>query len=391
MSYKIEFETLENTTTYNTAIDVSKYIDINDISTITSDIDQGNFEVGVFSYGSIQLTFDNTTGKFNEPEFDGRSMFPLKRDNTKVTITYIDSDDNEEVSFKGLIADKATTQDLNERKIQFTVLSLDSIFSKASLIAGSIANGLTFKQAFGIILNVPTITNVVNYSAANINPNLNLIIDDGSKFDTLRAKAAVDDLLNASNSILLIDDSDDIIIRSRDANSNTAHELFLNKQFENNNILALNDYNNGKQRMFNSIVVNDIESKDDDSISLNDTNQQTFTFDFITTSSKYSLIGNSFLAGFSVPLLEILVTIDRDEITDLDILDRFILDIDYYTIPKNEKYSLYEYAEYENDDYSLEVSELRILPIKYFKVIEIKEDPKKQEYQLKLRDTGVFI
>jgi hypothetical protein len=318
-------------------------------------------------------------------------MFPLKRDNTKVTITYIDSDDNEEVSFKGLIADKATTQDLNERKIQFTVLSLDSIFSKTSLIAGSIANGLTFKQAFGIILNVPTITNVVNYSAANINPNLNLIIDDGSKFDTLRAKAAVDDLLNASNSILLIDDSDDIIIRSRDANSNTAHELFLNKQFENNNILALNDYNNGKQRMFNSIVVNDIESKDDDSISLNDTNQQTFTFDFITTSSKYSLIGNSFLAGFSVPLLEILVTIDRDEITDLDILDRFILDIDYYTIPKNEKYSLYEYAEYENDDYSLEVSELRILPIKYFKVIEIKEDPKKQEYQLKLRDTGVFI
>jgi hypothetical protein len=69
MSYKIEFETLENTTTYNTAVDVSEYIDINNISVITADIDQGNFEVGVFSYGSIQLTFDNTTGKFNEPEY----------------------------------------------------------------------------------------------------------------------------------------------------------------------------------------------------------------------------------------------------------------------------------------------------------------------------------
>ena len=390
-SYKIEFQTLENETTYNTAVDVSDYINIEEISAITSDIDQGNFEIGVFNYDSINLTFDNISGIFNEPENDGRSMFPLKRDKTKVTITFTNSDGTEETTFKGLITDKSTTQNLRTHKINFTVLGLDSIFSKTSLIAGSISDGLTYKQAFAIILNVPTITNIVNYSAGNINPSLNLVIDDGSDFDALTAKGAIDQLLKASNSILLIDDSDDIIVRARTANTNTAHELFLNNQFERDNILDLNDYNNGKQRMFNSIVVNGEESKNTNSVTLNDTNQQTFSFGFITTESNYSVIAESILGTFGYPKQEILVTIDRETISGLNILDRFILDIDYKTLPRGEKYSQYDYAEYDKDYYAQAISEFRVYPIKYYKVITIKEDLKNMEYQLKLRDTGVFI
>ncbi len=140
--------------------------------------------------------------------------------------------------------------------------------------------------------------------------------------------------------------------------------------------------------MFNSIVVNDIESKDSDSILLNDLNQQRFTFSFITSSESIDLIGASILLNFGTPKLEILVSIDREIISDLAILDKFLLDINYYTKPPGDQYALYEYATYDQDFYSLEVSELRILPNKIFKVIAIKEQSNKHQYILKLRDTG---
>ncbi len=212
--YTIKITPLENLTTYSDTVDVTKYAKLAGFPTIKRDIDQGNFEIGVFNYGSIRLTFDNSGGIFNEPEKDGRSIFPIKRDKTKVTIIYTDSSGNEEISFKGLISDNPTTQNINNREIQFTILSLDSVFSKTSVTAGTVSNGLTYKQVFELILDVPTITNVVDYSAGNINPTLNLTVDDGSKFDTLTAKTALDGLLKASNSILLIDDSDNIIVRS---------------------------------------------------------------------------------------------------------------------------------------------------------------------------------
>ena len=143
--------------------------------------------------------------------------------------------------------------------------------------------------------------------------------------------------------------------------------------------------------MFNSIVVNGEESKNTNSVTLNDTNQQTFSFGFITTESNYSVIAESILGTFGYPKQEILVTIDRETISGLNILDRFILDIDYKTLPRGEKYSQYDYAEYDKDYYAQAISEFRVYPIKYYKVITIKEDLKNMEYQLKLRDTGVFI
>ena len=68
-----------------------------------------------------------------------------------------------------------------------------------------------------------------------------------------------------------------------------------------------------------------------------------------------------------------------------------LLDINYYKVPPkehNEQYSLYEYAEYDIDYYSVEISELRILPRKIFKLIAIKESTINYTYTLKLRDTG---
>jgi len=287
-----------------------------------------------------------------------------------------------------LLTDIVTDQKPNEREISITFLSYDSVFSKASVLDGSILDGVTFTQAFKILLTgSDTITNLLNYSDGNINPKLNLTIDEGFVFDGLLIKDALDKLLQAANSILLIDDSENIIIRSRDANDNTPHELYLNDKNKRDNINSIDSYNNGKQRMFNNVVVNNnTQKRDKVSIFDNDVNQQTFTLDFITTISKNGIIAQSYVDEFGQPKKEIILTIDKEESLGMVLFDKFQLSIELLTHIKNGVAPLYEYAEYDKNEYPIEISEFRILPVTLFKSIGFFENATKFLVTLKLRE-----
>jgi hypothetical protein len=392
VDYKVELTPLVRLNEYGDTIDISNRANLGEVSPLKQEIDQGNYEIGVFNYGSVNITLNNFDGKFNERSMDARSIFPWYRDRAKVDIYFIDSESSETISFRGLIADKATRQNLNNQTVTFTLLSLDSIFQQVDIIPGTIVNGTTFSEAFGILLNIPFITTILNYSSSNINPTLDLTIDDGSYFDRSILKPTLNDLLLAANSVLYIDDDKNIIVDSRDENSNTPHEFFHNDQFKRDNIDSINLFNNGLHRMFNSVVINDVEAKNNESINEFAVRQKTSSLSFITSETKSEQIAQSLLSKFGLPQTEFELTTSTEIAKDIVMLDRVV--VDYRPIIKqfgSEYVALYETDEYEKVHYPYELGDITLNPNVLYKTIGIFKDVSKFRTTIKLRDTGKML
>lgn len=321
LQYKVFITPLVGKNTYGTTIDVTKDVDVSELITekgigkIKNQIDNGNYEFGVFTFSDITLTLLNYDGRFNDESFVS-SMFKYKRDLTKVRIVFYNSRGNSTISFDGIVNDEATMQNYNKGTATFKILSYSSIFRKVGVPSGAIINGTTFSSAIKTILNVTDITSILNYDADNINVGLDLTIDDGSKFNNKTVKDALNSLLVASSSILYVDKSNNIIVSNRVENNSDPVELFGgNDVFGRENILKFSNFNNGLQRMFNSIVVNGMTTEDLTSINSLGVRQKSLSFDYITDSSKHIKIANSILDDFKLKRPEMEVTVKSEVVS----------------------------------------------------------------------------
>ena len=392
MRYKIQMTPLEFIDSYGSSIDITKYATINGVPSITAEIDQGDFDVGIFNFDSVNLTLDNSLGWFNDPDLDARSIIPFRRDSAIIEIIYIDNDEVEYQSFKGIIADRATTQDLDNHTISFYILSLDSIFEKVVVRQGVLKTNETVSQCLVRLFTNPIIDRLLNADLADINPTIDHIVDDVTKFDNLTVKKTVDNLLQSSNGILLIDSSANISVRSRAANTNTPHGLYLNDQFRRDNILSFNNLNNGLQRMFNYVVVNDTVSINQTSINLNDERVLNLTFDFITNTTTDKLSADSILSDFDNPRQELTVVTHKDTAKNINNLDLVTLNVlpSLNPAPNNHTHAIYDVDSFETSYFSAETSELIIDSRKKYKVIGTQENPADFVVHIKLRFTGDY-
>jgi hypothetical protein len=400
VDYKILLTPLDETgRAYGTRIDVTQDVDISDyikkggIGDIQRELDQGNYDIGVFNYNSISLNINNRSGKFNESRLDWRSIFPSIRDRAIVEMYFIDPDSNETVSYEGLLTDKATRQDLTQDAIKFTFLGLESIFEQSVVNAGIIIDGMTFSEAFRAVLDVESVTTILTYDDANINPEIDLVIDDGDPFDNLTTKEAVDRLLFASNSVLLIDSNRNIIVKSRAANNNTPRELYLNDIQRRDNILSITDYNNGLQRMFNVVTIDGESFKNKISIGIHAERQKKITLGFVTTSAKREQIAEAILTEFALPRDEMMVRVEKKIATDWDILDKVTVSMNQIIRPEPGKVApIYDIDYYDTDSYyPNEIGGFRINGNRVFKITGVFENPATFNTSFRLRDTGVVL
>ena len=125
LRYQVLFTVLIDNDNYGNTIDVTQDVDITDfiksVSNITNEIDNGDFDIGVFTFGDITLNCKNHERKFS-PADDWKSIFPFKRDRTKVFIKFFDEDNNTSFSFRGMINDDDTTADLKKNDVKLTIL-----------------------------------------------------------------------------------------------------------------------------------------------------------------------------------------------------------------------------------------------------------------------------
>lgn len=402
--YEVLFTPLVYHGEYGETIDVTKDVNmvdyIKNVDKIKQDIDNGDYDIGIFTFGNITLKCVNFNGKFNDAT-DYRSIFPFKRDLCKVKISFFDADNTESIKFEGLINDDAsrtnesgTDEDFSKNEVRFKVLSKDSIFRQTNVQAGSIADGVTSKTALDIILNQPEITNILNYNASNVNLDYNAVIDDGEYFSNLTVKEALDEILLVCNSILIIDSSDNIIIKSRVENTTTWYLYGAGDEYGRENILSFKNYNTGVQRAFSSIKFEDNVAQDDAYIELYGFSQKEINVDFITNTSTRQDIIDNILLDWKAPKQEIEVTVPASEVAGIQMLDKVSVNFPNRVIsPKGaSRTTMYEVGDkYGEVKYNRQYGSIEINPDIKFKVIAITERPSKMQTTLKLRQAGTTL
>lgn len=393
LRYQVLFTVLVDENTYGDTIDVTQDVDMSealqDISSITNEVDNGDYDIGVFTFGDITINAKNHDRKFS-PSSDWRSIFPYKRDKTKVHVKFFDGNGNSSFSFRGLINDDATRSDITGNDVKIRVLSMDSILRQVKVSGGAISTTQLFSVAMKSILNVPEITNVLNYDPSRINVDLDLTIDDGDYFSDLSAKDALDELLLVSNSILYIDKNDNLYIKPRYESSTVFYFYGRGDFYGRENILSISSYNSGVQRAFSSVKINETVKTAEAYTEIYGFRQKEISNSFITNVESEALIANNILAQFRTPKEEIEIKVPTKDAIDIEILDLVSIDLNYRRIPQDGESSLplYGVALYGENKYPQSFGSYKISPTTKWKVIAITENPKTASKKLKLRVAG---
>ena len=401
VEYRVFFTPRVSSNTYGSEIEVTDYIRFNGIKNIKQSIDSTDYEIGVFQFGDINLSGVNRDGIFND-ENDSRSIFPFGRDLAKVRVEFTEvdkevGDPTATISFRGLINDEASRIDATKETISFRVLSEDSVIRSTKVAAGAVSTGQSIASAVQTILNTPRITAVLNVDAGNINPDLETTIDDGSKFDNLIVRQAIDELMLVSNSVFIIDGSSNVIVKSRaeDTDKDIVNLFGPFDIFGRENIVDLRNYNSGKHRAFTSVKFG-TEEKSDAALEteFGTSRQKVINIDWITDATKQATIAARVLREFRVQKIELKVTVKTSFAKGVELLDR--VSINYplrLEPPEGGELPLYGITKYGDaeEPYPLSFGSLEIKDRIGFKVIEIVEDPTRFLTTLKLRQVGTEL
>jgi len=321
-TYSITFKPLASATTYeDDATDVTTYVRQLGLGKITYRLDSYDFDIGVFHYGRMTLGCVNEDGYFNENE----DLFSYQRDLTKVVLTYYDKDGTAAVFFKGVITEPLTRFNKNNETVNFTVINQDQILSQNQVLVADITNGDSFSTAIKALLNKTGITTVLNYSADDITVDYDGEVDDATKLHGRDVYTVLKKLLQASNSLFYVDDDDNMIVSTR-ASTGTETEFYgAEDPFNRDNIIEVNKYSTGYNKIFNSIVVNDRETNDSTSIAAYGLRQKRFTFDFVTDNGREDLIAANYLAEFKDPKKELEINVPVEDGQAVAFLDDIVL------------------------------------------------------------------
>jgi hypothetical protein len=373
-------------------IEIDDFVRKGGLNSIQREVDNGDFDFGIFVFNSVGISCINEDGKFSD-QSDSRSIFKYSRDKTKVTINFFDGESNDPTtSFKGIVDERATKVNFVKNDVRMVVLSEDSIINRVNVSGGTVVNGQLASVAIKSILNIPSITTVLNYDPLNINVSNDYIIDDGSYFDNLTCKEALDQLCSLTNSVLIVEDFSDIIVRSRDVN--TDGEIFRfygeNDTFGRQNILQVKNYNTGLHRTFNSVKVGSQISSNEGYIQAFGDNSKTIDFEFITSEETQALVAENLMNYWKAPKIEMEIVARTKDVKDLWFFDLVSVDYPLRVKPAEgeTKLPVYGVSRYGESVYPRTFGNIKINPKVAFKVIGKTEDPSKFTTIIKLRQVG---
>ena len=328
--------------------DITRHV--KDLGNTSLQIDQSDYDLGVFQNSSLSIKVNNRSGVFNDVGFDG-TFFEYKRADSLIKVTYrinqygpmcgvitLPFICGEEVTvYKGLLTDDSFKSGAAKEEGTLKVLGLESIFDRVLVNYSSLSNGDTVEEILYTILNHTAITNILTVSAGNINVSLDQASDDVSDLEGKTVREAVDDLLFISNSILYINSDDEIIIAPRTASA-TSKKTFYGQASTAGleNIIDIDNDNNGLHRVFNYILWKEttVVKSDVTSIGLNGLRKKEISSDLLTNTTKRENVLADILSEFKDKKREMILTVNLNYDTlNLSLLDKINIDypIIYYT------------------------------------------------------------
>ena len=320
------------------------------------------------------------------------SIFKFKRDLAKVLINFIDTKNNTTIAFEGIINDEATRQDFVKLTVKFKILSFSSVFRRIKVPGNTVPDTTLFSQAIKNILNVTDVTALLNFDENNINVDLDLPVDEGSVFDNRTVQKALNDLLVASNSVLIVDQSGNIIVKPRPDLGTAITKTFFGgaEILGRENTIAVKKLNTGLHRVFNNIFLNGQLSED--IISVNDfgARQKALDFSFITDIAKATAIADRLLKQFKDRRTEAEITTATEGSNEVELTDLVVIDITPAIRPgsKDKYLPIYGVAKYNQNSYPITSANIPLRREEVFEVIGIFKDPKKFLTTFKIRSTG---
>lgn len=379
--------------TYNSYVDVTRYILDSSIGSYKRSIDSNDFDIGYQEESNISVNLDNNDGRFLE----GLGFFEealVDRSKIKIEAGYVDTETfgsdspsvDYQVSFEGIIDDRATSYDEQKNNVQFTIVSFSSIINRLKADASFIVNGDSFQSTLFNLLNVADIRQLLTVDIANINPKVNSTVTDVSWFQGKQLKEAMEAMLLASNSVLVVKNGA-VYVKPR-AHSTTPRFRFYGKgSAKPSNIEKISNYNNGLARVITRAYVNStvVEGDFQNIIRRYGARVKNINLGFISNNAIETAIGEDIIDEFSIPKTEFELTTDYLG-NEVDLLDTVTVENEGFVLDAEP--ALYGEAIYGESTYVQRSGSLKISPHLGFKIIAINHDYKRFSTTLKLRAIG---
>lgn len=305
--------------------DITRYIEKNGLKKITQSVDSSDFSTEK-NYNFIRLKLINH--KNNLSINSTSSFFKGDRDGSIIRVTFTDEDGKKTIPFEGVIDDAGTYENESKRVIEFVVISFESLFSKVLVKNPKALNvPLTAKSALARFLSSDYLPEPLVMGGISVGINFDINIPEWFSNKTL--KEAVDSLLLSTNSLLFINNRT-VTVVPREKERKMGIPVFFghNDKFRRSPVIfELKDINSGRQRVFNSIKVNETTSQDIHSIQMNGLKHlSSITAPYVNDSSTEIFIGRSIIRNFLYEKEELEIKVLSKDVQGLVLGDLISLD-----------------------------------------------------------------
>lgn len=333
---------------YTDWVEVTKEVDFDSLGSIALDLDNTDYDIGVYRNSNIKITLNNTGGKYSDVGA-AKSIFKYKRSDSLVKITWEigpdpalcgmaisgDSFLSEETTiFTGLINDESLAMDLDAQRISFTCLGRESLFSKAIVPFGTLSAGDLVSVAIYKLLNQTLITDLLTVAQINITVNIDQAIDSIAELQNKTVTEGLNKLLLAGNAVLWID-GDTVRVSPRTP-SVAVKKVFYGQASAAGveNIQNIKAIKSGLSKTFNLVTWKDVSTlsaQDATSIGKYGARKKELDLEQFTNTTKRQNILNAILAEFKDPKQEFdLFTPFNFYTSDMNLLDK--ISVDYPTV-----------------------------------------------------------
>ncbi|MCP3684531.1 MAG: hypothetical protein GY861_17840 [bacterium] len=389
-------------------IEVTEDIDFNSMGTINQQIDNNEFNVGLFRFNEFSLKLRNEHGAYSDVD-TLQSIFRTRRAGSQFKLTWSPHDHgpvcgiavcgashgasiNQEIDvLTGVLNDEATKLDIDDQRVSFRVLSTDSIFTGVETPFSSLNAGDLYSAALLTILNQSSITEYLTVSAVNINVGLDQTLDNVANFENQTVKESLDELLFQSNSVMYIKNQT-VFIRSRDGGAASTF-TFIGQASNDGieNIKKISDVSTGLNQVFNfwtwdnvNLVASDLES-----IQANGIRKKSISFDSITNTVKRQEILNAQRTQFKLKKMSFQLTASiAPDMLDITMLDQVRVDYPttYTPAETDGELPIYGVAVYGQSRYGFGQFSITISKETPMKILGININTKNQELIFKIKE-----
>lgn len=374
--------------TYDPWVNVSLLVVASDLGQYSRSIDSNDFDIGFSEESNIRISFSNEDALFTEGfgYFENRM---IDRSRIRIVAGFVDTEDLRpefEVTFEGIIDDQATALDAKRETATFTVLSYSSVIQRLRTDPGAVSNGQSFQVALFNLLSRSEVSQLLTVDLENLNPKVNLTIQNASWFDGRPLKDSINRLLLASNSVMKITRDHELVITGRQQSPTVRFQFFGKGASRPANIEGISNFHSGLRRVITSVTVNGITmDAPDELITWYGLRAKALDIGFINNEPLAREIAEDVLDEFAYPKRELELTTDFLA-NEVDLLD--MVTIDNEGSIQDEAPAVYGSAIYGQSAYVQRQGGVRIRPIEGYKVLGITHDYRRYSTTLKLRAVG---